>query len=204
MKKLYTQTIEKHACGLDVDLTLATLADEGISAEEAGKAILAGMNEKAADGAYAPTTVVWYSQHDPTQAQLHDLCTQYKTVAIFRVPPPEEIDPSADSLTVQEAGRYEAYRLTHTYNRLLEAEHRPIVVVAGGLPELFWYMMDSVSAFLPVYATTTRRVQIPLLDKSGAPVLDERGKPKTTNDFKHVRFRRVWKGIAWPPSPLTK
>lgn len=127
-------------------------------------------------------TAIFFSKHKPSKEQASpEALSAIDCDNLVHVASQDEIDPNASQTEVQVIAEEEC-------NKILAACSETVswtVILGGGLPELWIYMVPALASQVKVYTSTTRRV---VEDLGTDPVT---GEAKSETTFKHIQYRRV-------------
>lgn len=127
-------------------------------------------------------TAIFFSKHKPSpdQASPAALAT-IDADNLVHVAACDEIDPHAMQLEVQKIAEAEAKKIIAA----CDETGANVVVLGGGLPELWLYMVPALKKQVSVYTSTTKRE---VRDLGLDPVT---GKARSETLFKHIQYRRI-------------
>lgn len=124
--------------------------------------------------------VLFWSKHKPTRDQADDAKATFDA-ELVHIPAEDSVNPRATRHEVREIAAGECNKILGAYD-----EGAVGVVLGGGLPELWVYMIPALR-HLWIYTSTTERVVT-----EGPEGPD--GKKTSTSVFKHIQYRLIQKG----------
>lgn len=126
--------------------------------------------------------VLFYSKHLPTQGQV--VAAQEKWGAtLHQVPATEEVPPDATPEEVRRLASCDADRLNSCVGVFTPANTEIVgVILAGGLPEFWLWLLPELNPGFRLFTSTTRRE---VVESPEGPD----GKKNLSQTFKHIAYR---------------